>query len=278
MSPVAYRLSLTLAAVSAAGCLAALASPGAIRSPAVTVGNMQGTALVLLVVTLPVLLSSLVGVSRGHRAFIIGWVGALGSIAYQGVLFLFGTPFNPFFHLYVAMLSLASWAILAVAVALPVHDIESTLGRNAPRRLIAGYLVVNAAAFGALWLRATGTGALGPMPPAFLDGTGMQTGPVQVLDLAYTLPLMLLAAYRLLTSRPWGRVLTGSLLVMLAIETTSIGVDQWMGAAADPASPAASATLAPVFAILTVVGVAVLGLFVRPGSSRVVTRRTLPAS
>ena len=278
MSRVAYGLSLALAAVSAAGCLAALLLPGMIRSPAATVGNMQGTALVLLIVTLPVLLASLAAVARGHRRFVIGWLGALGSIGYQSVLFLFGTPFNPFFHVYVAMLSLASWSILATAVSLPVAEVESTVGSNAPRRLIAGYLVLNAALFGALWLRATGPGALGPMPPAFLDGTGMQTGPVQIIDLAYTLPLMLLAAHRLVTNRPWGRVLTGSLLVMLAIETLSIGVDQWLGAAADPASPAASATLTPVFAVLTVVGFVILGLFLRVRSPRVAVTATAPGS
>ena len=33
----------------------------------------------------------------------------------------------------------------------------------------------------------------------------------------------------------------------------------------DPSSPAASAALTPVFAVLTVIGVVVLGLFLRPG-------------
>jgi hypothetical protein len=49
---------------------------------------------------------------------------------------------------------------------------------------------------------------------------------------------------------------------MLAVETASIGVDQWMGHVADPSSPAA---LTPVFAVLTVIGVVVLGLFLRRG-------------
>jgi hypothetical protein len=52
---------------------------------------------------------------------------------------------------------------------------------------------------------------------------------------------------------------------MLAIETASIGVDQWMGHAADPAASAASAALTPVFAVLTMIGVVVLGIFLRRG-------------
>jgi hypothetical protein len=38
-----------------------------------------------------------------------------------------------------------------------------------------------------------------------------------------------------------------------------------MGPVADPSSPAASAALTPVFAVLTVIGVVVLGLFLRRG-------------
>ena len=92
----------------------------------------------------------------------------------------------------------------------------------------------------------------------------MTTGPVQILDLGFTLPLMAVAAVLLLRRRPWGYLLAGSILVMLTIETASIGVDQWVGHIADPASPVVSATLTPVFAALTVLGVAVLALFPRP--------------
>ena len=96
----------------------------------------------------------------------------------------------------------------------------------------------------------------------------MTTGPVQILDLGFTLPLLTLAAVLLLRRRPWGYVLTGALLVMLAIETASIGVDQWLGHAADPASPVASDALTPVFAVMTVLGLGVLALFLRPQAVR----------
>jgi hypothetical protein len=267
---IPYMLTGALAIVSALACVTALAVPDAIQSPAVTVGNMQGTALVLLVVTLPVLVISAAAVARGRDAWLIGWLGAAGSIAYQSVLFLFGTPFNPFFHLYVAMLSLSIWSVVAVGARLPVAQVERHLGASAPTRLVAGYLLVNAALFALLWLNATVPAVFSPMPPSFLDGSGMATGPVQVIDLAFTLPLMVLAAWRLLRGQAWGRLLSGSLLVTLAIETTSIAVDQWLGHAAAPASPAASDALTPVFAVLTLVGLVVLAMFLgwAPGRSR----------
>jgi hypothetical protein len=79
---------------------------------------------------------------------------------------------------------------------------------------------------------------------------------------------MVLAAALLLRREAWGFVLGGALLVMLAIETASIGVDQWLGSAADPTSPASSASITPVMAVLTVVGLAVLALFLRPAFAR----------
>jgi uncharacterized protein (TIGR03382 family) len=260
-----YALSIALAVVTSAAVVAALLFRDALRGPAVSVGNMQGTALVLLVVTLPVLIAAMLLLARGVTVALVFWLGALGSIAYQSVLFLFGIPFNAFFFLDVAMLSLSTWSLVALTAWIPVAAVVGRIGAHAPVRVVAGYLLVIAALFLALWLQATVPAVLSDEPPVFLEGTGMTTGPVQIVDLAFTLPLMVLAAALLLRRRPWGYVLTGALLVMLAIETASIGVDQWMGHAADPASPAASAELTPVFAVLTVIGVVVLGIFLRRG-------------
>ena len=265
---VAVALSAALAGVSALGCALMLVFRDAFRGPEVSIGSAQGTALVLLVVTVPVLVVSVILVGRGVTGALVGWLGAIGSIAYQSVLFLFATPFNAFFFLNVAMLGLAVYALVALLGRLVVEEAARRIGTHAPVRLIAAYLLLNAALYLLLWLSSTVPAVLSPGPPAFLEGSGMQTGVVQVLDLAFTLPLMALAAYQLLRRRPWGYVLSGALLVMLAIETASIGVDQWMGHAADPASSVASDALTPVFGVLTLVGLVALGLFLRPAPAR----------
>jgi len=265
---VPFALSIALALDTFAAAATALLFREALRGPAVNIGSMQGTALVLLVVTLPVLAASMALVSRGVTVAVIGWLGALGSIAYQSVLFLFGTPFNAFFFLYVAMLSLSIWSLVALVARMPSARLAEEVGARAPVRLVAGYLRINAALFLGLWLKATVPAVLSAEPPAFLAGTGMTTGPVQILDLGFTLPLLTLGAVLLLRRRPWGYVLSGALLVTLAIETASIGVDQWFGHAADPASPVASDALTPVFAVMTALGLAVLALFLRPPAVR----------
>lgn len=260
---VPYLLAIALALDTGAAAATALLFREALRGPEVSIGSMQGTALVLLVVTLPVLLVSMALVRRGVPLAVIGWLGALGSVVYQSVLFLVATPFNAFFFLYVAMLSLSIWSLVTLVAQMPIVRLTEAIGARAPVRLVAGYLLLNAAMFLGLWLQATVPAVLSADPPAFLEGTGMTTGPVQILDLGFTLPLMVLGAVLLLRRRPWGYVLTGALLVMLVIETTSIGVDQWFGHAADPASSVASDAMTPVFAVLTALGLGVLALFLR---------------
>lgn len=263
-----YVLAIALALDTVAATVTALVFREALRGPEVSIGSMQGTALVLLVVTLPVLVVSMVLVSRGVTVAVIGWLGALGSVVYQSVLFLVATPFNAFFFLYVALLSLSIWALVALVARMPTAELAEAIGAGAPVRVVAGYLLVNAALFLGLWLQATVPAVLSADPPAFLEGTGMTTGPVQILDLGFTLPLMFLGAVMLLRRRPWGFVLAGALLVMLAIETASIGVDQWFGHAADPSSSVASDAMTPVFAVMTALGLGVLALFLRPPAVR----------
>jgi hypothetical protein len=259
-----YVLSMMLVGVTLAAVVGALLFPALIHAPAVTLGNLQGTALVLGFVTIPVLVAAMLLSARGTTIAVVFWLGALASVAYQSVLFLFGVPFNSYFFLYVAMLSLSVWSIVALAARIPATSLADRMGVRAPVRLVvAVYLLVNAALFFVLWISSTLPAVLSGATPAFLEGTGMQTGPVQILDFAFTLPLMTAAAVLLLRRRPWGYLLTGALLIMLAIETASIGVDQWMGHAADPTSPAASAAMTPVFAVLTAIGVAALVLFLR---------------
>jgi len=257
-----FVLSAATAVDAVAVTLTSLLARDLIRGPAVSVGNLQGTALVMGAVTVPVLVASMLFAARNPAA-LVAWIGTLGSIAYQAILFLFATPFNAFFFLYVALASLALWSLVALVPRIDVEQLAGRFGPRTPNRALAVYLLVSGALWLALWLRATVPAVLSSAPPAFLEGTGMTTGPVQVLDLGFTLPLMVFAAVLLWRRRPWGFLLSGSLLVMLAIETLSIAVDQWLGHAADPASPAAAAEMVPVMLVLTVIGLVALGVYLR---------------
>jgi hypothetical protein len=258
-----YILSIALAVDAAVACVASLLFRSILRGEESGIGSLQGTALIVLIVGLPVLVGSMLLSARGSIYGPVGWLGALGYVFYQAVLFLFMTPFNALFFTYVAMLSLGVWSMVALVSRYPARELAGHASARMPVRALAAYLVVNAVMFALLWLRATVPAIFEPWPPAFLAGTGLLTGAVQILDLAFTLPLMTLGAVWLWQRRPWGYLLGGALLVMLAIETASIGTDQWFGAAADPTSTAVSASLTPVFAVLTLFGVIALAFYLR---------------
>jgi hypothetical protein len=266
-----YVLSVLLLLDAAVACAVSLFRPDLLHGPAVSIGNLRGTALTVLVVALPVLALSMVAVRRGRPLGLAGWIGAIAYTGYQGGLFLMGTPFNGLFLLYVGIAGLAVWSAIALVPRTPLGAYAAMFGPRLRARLVAGWLVLLAAAFYVLWLRAIVPALFASDAPAFLAGTGMTTGPAQVLDLAFFLPLTLLGAALVWRRHPWGLLLAGALLVQSTIESVSVAADQWMGSAADPASPVSSAAMAPVFLVLAAIGLAVIAVYrqgTKPSAAR----------
>lgn len=79
----------------------------------------------------------------------------------------------------------------------------------------------------------------------------MLTIPVHVMDLAFSLPLTVLAVVRLWRRRAWGYTLAGLFLVYGVIESASIATDQVFRHLSDPA---ASPAMAPIFGVLALIG------------------------
>jgi hypothetical protein len=258
-----YVLSIAAAVAAAGASLASLLLRDALRGPEVGIGSLQGTAVAVIAIAVPVLTISMLLAERGSGRALLTWFGALVFIAYQGVLFLFATPFNAFFHIYVAMLSLSTWSFVALLSRTPVEAIAGQFDPRTHLRIYAGYLVVSVAFFVVMWLRATVPAVLSTEPPAFLEGTGMTTGPGQILDLGFFMPLAGLTAFLAWRGRPWAYLLVGGQLVMLAIESASIALDQWFGHLADPTSGLVSVDIVPVFAVLCGVGMAATFSFLR---------------
>jgi hypothetical protein len=253
---VTGALAVAAAAAGAVTCFA----PGLLRGPAVMNGSARGTGLVVLVLSVPVLLGAMAWAARGSVRAQVVWLGAIGHLLYNAVMFLFGTPFNRAFPLYAAMLGLALWSAICVVRSVDVATLPEHFPPTAPVRVIAGYLGTVAVLNTALWLVRVVPGIVHSGPPAFLDGTGLPTNPVFVQDLAWWLPLAIVAAAWLWSRRPWGYLAGGAVLVMWTIEGPTVAVDQWWGHAADPASPVASAATVPLFAALTAIGLVLLYL------------------
>src|SRR5664279_2637104 len=103
----AYWLSGAVLLVASVASGLTFGVDGVLTGPAAMNGSARGTALVLLVLTVPLLAVAMVLAARGSVGAVIVWLGALAHIAYNAQLFLYGTPFNHLFLMYVAMLGLS---------------------------------------------------------------------------------------------------------------------------------------------------------------------------
>jgi hypothetical protein len=225
-------------------------------------GSARGTAIVMLVVSLPTLLVAAAQARRGSARGRIVWLGAAGHLTYNSVLLLFATPFNRLFLPYTTMLGLAIATLVAVAATTDAHAIADRFDPRTPVRGIATYLGTVVALNTLAWLADVVPATLAD-DRGFLDGTGLTTNPIYAQDLAVWLPLAALAAWWLWHRRPWGYVTAGAVLVLWVIEAVSVAVDQWLGGTADPTSGVASTAMTAPFAVLAVVGLVPAVLLLR---------------
>ena len=228
----ARRLSVVTAAVGAAAGGWTLADPGLLHGPEAMQGSARGTALVLLVVALPVLLGS-------------WWKAGRGSGA--------------------ALLGSALWAVGHLVVADELRVAGEGVAERAPVRGVAAYVWVVATLNALAWL-ARIVPSLGEYPTPMLEGTGVQTNAIYVQDLAVWLPLAAVSALWLWRREARGGVVVTALLGMWVIESLSIAVDQWVGATADPASGVVSMSLVVPFLVLAAVGLVPWWLLARRAS------------
>lgn len=246
----ATTLTLVAGASAAAAALASLLVPGVLSGPAVMQGNLRGTALVLLVVGVPVLVAGLVRARAGSAVGVLAWAGALMYLTYQGVMFCFATPMNPLFGVYLLALGSSGWA-LGATVPVLLRTFDDLDVPRAPYRLVGGFLATVVTLNGVLWLVRAVPASLSSEPVAFLVGSGLPTNPVWVQDLTVWIPAGVVAGIWSWRRSSAGLGLAGSMLVFYTVEGVSVAVDQWWGAHADARWPdLASTSAVPVMLVL----------------------------
>ena len=109
----AWWLSAALG-ITAHDSLLTFTVPAVLRGTAVMNGSARGTALVVLLAGVPALACSMLLAARGSAAAVITWLGAAGFLLYNSLMFVFATPANRLFPLYLAMLALAAWSVGAL--------------------------------------------------------------------------------------------------------------------------------------------------------------------
>jgi hypothetical protein len=256
----AVRLSSALFVVYAVNSMVSLLVPTLLRDPPGYAGNALGTFVVALFVALPTMGAAMRFACHGSLRARFVWLGCAAYLFYNAVIVSFTLKFNELFLAYTAALSLATWSLVAVVRCIDVSALPWRFSARLPVRSIGAYLMLTAVAFGGLWLKDVLPAILAGTAPLSIRGTPLLTNAVEILDLAFTLPLCVAGAIWLWRRRAIGFLVTGGLLVMLTIESISVATDQYFGHRLDPAQPL---TAVPLFVVLAVIGAVPLILFLR---------------
>ena len=224
-----------------------------VQGPAVSVGNARGTALVVLVVAVPLLVAGLVLRSRGSLRGVLLWVGSVGYLLYNAQMVLFATRLSRMFLCYVAMLSLSVWSAVAILAHTDVPQLHTHVTGWLPARSIAVSAWVVVALDALVWRKGIMPAATSDEPGHQLQGSGATTNPVYVQDPARCLPLLTEAALWLWRRRPWGYLVVTSVMLLWTVENISVASDQWFGSRADPTTAVADSAMTPPFLVLAVV-------------------------
>lgn len=249
----AYVVSGALATVTAAAAASTWFLPDVLHGPDAMNGSARGTALVVLCVTLPTLLLAMWRTHAGSLRAPFVWFGALAHVLYQAFLFVLATPFNELYLLYVAMLGLGAWALGTGIAQTDARRLPAVVDGDVPARPVAVFTWVVVALNALAWLAADVPALFEADAPTMLDGTGLTTNPIHVQDLALWLPVLAVGARWLWRREGRGLLVVGAGMVMWAIESLTVAVDQWVGHHADPASPVVSTDLVPAFVVVGLV-------------------------
>ncbi|ABL79738.1 MULTISPECIES: hypothetical protein [unclassified Nocardioides] len=192
----------------------------------------------MLAVGLPMLAAGTALARRGSVRGLVLWLGAAAYLAYQGVMFCFGTPINALFLAYVALLGLGVWSLAALVAVTRNPTVCSAPGAGTPWRPVAGLLGAFAVLNGLAWLARVAPVTWTGDPPEALAGSGLLTSPVWVQDLAFWIPAGMVLSALTWRRHPRAAVLAGGMLAFYVVECVSVASDQWWGVRADPDHPA----------------------------------------
>lgn len=199
----AATLSIRLAVAAGIAAGGSLFFPDLLSGAPVTIGNLRGTALVVLAVGLPLLLVGVAATRRGSAKGAALWLGADAYLLYQGVLFCFATPFNSLFLSYVATLGLAVWSLLALVRQLDIDEVEREVRPGMPYRAAGAALATFVLLNWLVWMARVVPATVSDEPSKLLEGSGLLTSPVYVQDLAFWLPAGLVVAALMWARTTW---------------------------------------------------------------------------
>ncbi len=172
--------------------------------------QMQGNDMVTLAVGLPLLAVSFWLARRGSLRGQLLLSGTLGFFLYTYMSMCFGTAYNKFFLVYVALFGLSLFAFIFSLLSIDLPALPVRFSPRLPRRAIATSFFVVAAFLMLAWLGRIAPTVLQDQQPPLENVTSLM---IQAMDLALIVPLCLMAGRWLLRGSPAGYLLASVALM-----------------------------------------------------------------
>ena len=210
--------TITIALLVALTAIAGLYWPATYaRETAYSRAGGQASDIVDLFLVVPVLLISGIMGHRGSIAARLVWLGTLGYLLYNFVIYAFGVRFNPLFLVYCATLSLCLYVTIFGVRFIPLEQVAQKYGPRAPRKTIALVFLYLAASTAYFELRSDIPALLGGQIPKDVTDASTPVDFIHVLDLGFLLPGLCITAILLFRRKPSGYALAPAFLSLLAI-------------------------------------------------------------
>ena len=247
MPTISNRLAVLATFLAAVAALAGLTVNGLYVDAPNWVQQAQGTDLATLLLALPVLAVGLWTASRGSTAGRLAVVAGLLYLVYNYAIFAFSIAMNPLTAAHIAIFGLALWSLLLAGQS--AVDGSAVLTERLDRRAAGGLLVGVGVMFGLLWLgQIAAVATTGVLPPDLVKAD-ISSNPVYALDLAFFLPLCVLAGVGLLRHNGAAAYAFPMLVWVPLMGAGVVGGIVFMAAAGDTSA-------VPVAVVITILAVA----------------------
>lgn len=208
--------SAFFAAISATATLGNIEIYDHVVPPELLLGTL-GFDVVSLIAAVA-LVACLAAIERHHPRWWLVWVGLQSYLLYAYALYAFGAVYTPLYFCYLAVVGLSTFALAAFGRGVNPELLRRWPVVRLPRRTMGALLVVMAVGFSVSW---------SDMLLAAIGGHAqIAAATVLVLDLTFSLPLLVTVAWLLLRRRPVGDLLAPGVFALSAGVTLAVGVSE----------------------------------------------------
>ena len=172
----------------------------------------QGKAsdFITAILGIPLLLFSLYLTNKGSLRGKLMLIGTLGYFLYTYISYTFLWMYNPFFIVYVILMTLSLYAFVMCFMSFDIEKMPAMFNKNLPVKILGVFQIFIGFVIGMMWLGKIAPSIFGGAPPAGLEH--YTTLVIQGMDLGIIVPTAFLSGILLIKRKPFGYLLSSVII------------------------------------------------------------------